>query len=69
MDREIRRITKEYWTAISDLASNGNEEAQKICRKPMSRIVMAKLGVKRPKYWDDTNNYVNNCFNTNHYAI
>lgn len=50
MDREIRRITKEYWTAISDLASNGNEEAQKICKKPMSRIVMAKLGVKRPKF-------------------
>ena len=30
-------------------AQEGNEEAQKICKKPMSRIVMARLGVKKPR--------------------
>lgn len=49
MNREIRQVTKEYWSAIVNLAEQGNEEAIKICKKPMSRIVMAKLGVKRPK--------------------
>lgn len=49
MDREIRKVTKEYWTAIVKLAEQGNEDAIKICKKPMSRVVMARLGVKKPK--------------------
>lgn len=49
MDKEIKRVTKEYWSALVKLAQDGNEEAQKICKKPMSRIVMARLGVKKPR--------------------
>jgi len=49
MDKEIKRITKEYWSAIAKLAEDGNEEAQKICKGFMAKRFMRKFGVKRPR--------------------
>ena len=49
MDREIRKVTKEYWTAIVKLAEQGNKDAIKICKGFTGKTVMRKLGVKRPR--------------------
>lgn len=49
MDRELKQATKDYWTAIVKLAEQGNKEAIKVCKKASSRLLMARLGVKRPK--------------------